>query len=258
MTVDHENRFQDFFEEGEYLAFKNHLYNYLIRKMAIERTLANEPYDRIIEVGSGISPVMTQTDRIVYSELSFLAMKTLRDNHRRGLHVVADATRLPFKTGSFSHAVSSEVLEHVKDDKAVLAELARVLKPGGRLIATFPHRKCYFANDDRYVKHFRRYELGEMEERLKVVGLRPLAVRKVLGPLKKLMMMTAVVLFEATLTFRLKGANRRPAKPGRLVRLAEIPFAWLNSLLALVVRADAWTMPPALASCLLIMAEKDK
>ena len=127
MTSKNDNRFQDFFEEGKYVVLKNYLYNYLLRKRAIEKILAQEPYDRILEVGSGISPVMTQTDRIIYSELSFLACHTLKRTLGRGWYVVADATRLPFRSGVFTHTISSEVLEHIPNDQEAIHELARVL-----------------------------------------------------------------------------------------------------------------------------------
>lgn len=65
----------------------------------------------------------------------------LRLTRRVGLevHVTmvrADAQLLPFRSGSFSAAVSQEALLHVADKGAVLAECARVLEPGGRLAFT--------------------------------------------------------------------------------------------------------------------------
>ena len=59
------NRFQDFFEESKYTLLKNYLYNYRLRKMAVEKSLQNENIKLILEVGSGISPVMTRTNLII-------------------------------------------------------------------------------------------------------------------------------------------------------------------------------------------------
>jgi SAM-dependent methyltransferase len=50
----------------------------------------------------------------------------------------ADATSLPFETGEFDGAICSETAEHVPDDRAVIAEIARVLRPGGILVFTVP------------------------------------------------------------------------------------------------------------------------
>jgi len=47
---------------------------------------------------------------------------------------------LPFANATFDNVSISEVIEHVADERAVLAELTRVLKPGGRLLLTTPHR----------------------------------------------------------------------------------------------------------------------
>lgn len=51
-----------------------------------------------------------------------------------------DITDLSFDSNSFDIVGSFEVLEHVPDYRAGLSELARVLKPGGHLVATFPFR----------------------------------------------------------------------------------------------------------------------
>ncbi|WP_188152304.1 class I SAM-dependent methyltransferase [Teredinibacter waterburyi] len=59
----------------------------------------------------------------------------------------ADGTRLPFDDASFSHVVCSEVLEHIPNYPQMLAEIQRVLKPGGRLCVSvpraWPERICW-------------------------------------------------------------------------------------------------------------------
>ena len=52
--------------------------------------------------------------------------------------------RLPFRDGTFDKVLASEVLEHLPDDRAALAELLRVLKPGGILALSVPHSRYPF------------------------------------------------------------------------------------------------------------------
>ena len=138
--------FQQFFKEEKYLSLKNYLYNYLLRKRAVEKCLKNDHRSLMLEIGSGISPLVADTGNIVYSDISFEAISILKQTQPKGYYVVADGTHLPFKTNTYSHVICSEVLEHVESDRQMIAEIFRTLKkPQGFLIVTIPHRKRYFA-----------------------------------------------------------------------------------------------------------------
>lgn len=52
--------------------------------------------------------------------------------------VLATADRLPFRDGVFEHILCSQVLEHVEEPSEVVAELVRVLAPGGQLVVSVP------------------------------------------------------------------------------------------------------------------------
>jgi SAM-dependent methyltransferase len=54
------------------------------------------------------------------------------------LDVVCDAQRMPFAPGSFGNVVMIDVLHHVEHPVRALAEVSRVLRPGGRLIFCEP------------------------------------------------------------------------------------------------------------------------
>ncbi|OGY32315.1 MAG: hypothetical protein A3C02_04205 [Candidatus Andersenbacteria bacterium RIFCSPHIGHO2_02_FULL_45_11] len=53
--------------------------------------------------------------------------------------VLGDAEKLEFPDSSFSTVICTEVLEHLVHPQKALAEIRRVLKPGGRLIGSTPH-----------------------------------------------------------------------------------------------------------------------
>ena len=97
-----------------------------------------------------------------------------------GTAVTADGLSLPFAEGSFDRVVASEVLEHVADDGAVIAELTRVLRPGGTLAVTvprwFPEQVCWALADDYHAPavpdgHVRIYRAGQLAGRLTRSGL---------------------------------------------------------------------------------------
>lgn len=223
--------------------------------------MKNESADLILEIGSGISPMITQPRRIIYTDLSFNALSLLKKNGN-GWHIVADGTMLPFKMNVFSHAVCSEVLEHIPDDKAVIKELARVIRPNGSLIVTFPHRKCYFSIDDRFVNHYRRYEISDMKTQLHENGFKFNHVQKLLGPLEKISMFVAVIVYSLMKKFNIrkkKTDNISRRNTSRFINLISFLFKWFNRAYMRIVMFDAKIMPCKLSTVLLIkcvLAEK--
>ncbi|WP_416953083.1 class I SAM-dependent methyltransferase [Nocardioides sp. T5] len=78
----------------------------------------------------------------------------------RGLHagdVCGSAMDLPFGAGAFDVVAAFDVIEHCDPEDRVLAEVSRVLKPGGKLLMSVPaYQWAWTAHDDRN-GHHRRY-----------------------------------------------------------------------------------------------------
>jgi len=89
---------------------------------------------------------------------------------------VASAERLPFEDGFFDVALSHEVLEHVRDDRAAAREAVRVLRPGGRLVVFVPNRRWLFETHGIYWRG--RYYFGNIP----LVNWLPDALRNKLAP----------------------------------------------------------------------------
>lgn len=68
------------------------------------------------------------------------------------------------QSGSFDAAGAFDVIEHIEDDRAFVAEVATVVKPGGLFIATVPAHKWLWSNEDERAGHFRRYTKRSFEE----------------------------------------------------------------------------------------------
>lgn len=63
-----------------------------------------------------------------------------RRRHPKGEYLLASADALPLADASFDAVLLLDVLEHVPDEAGVIREIQRVLKPGGTLILSVPHR----------------------------------------------------------------------------------------------------------------------
>lgn len=61
------------------------------------------------------------------------------DRFNPAADIRADLTNLPFPDRSFDAVLTSHVLEHIRDDRAAMAELARILRPGGQAIVMVPY-----------------------------------------------------------------------------------------------------------------------
>jgi SAM-dependent methyltransferase len=74
------------------------------------------------------------------ADLTAEAVSSIRGLVASDVHLV-DGPRLPFGDGEFDRVVVVDMLEHVGDEAAFAAELARVTRPGGRLVVNTPHLK---------------------------------------------------------------------------------------------------------------------
>jgi methionine biosynthesis protein MetW len=99
--------------------------------------------DRCLDVGcgdGGTSGVWLRDRASAYVGVD-ISESAVRMARERGLDAqqIEDAADLPFAQDSFDVAICSEVLEHLFQPQLALIEIRRVLRPGGRLIATVPN-----------------------------------------------------------------------------------------------------------------------
>jgi SAM-dependent methyltransferase len=127
--------------------------------------------------------------------------------------------RIPEPDATFDFVLSVSVMEHISNLQVVLQDVARVLKPGGRLITTIPSvgfhsclrgpvlpgvsRESYLRDIDRRVNHLRYWTAAEWESALRVAGLRlievtPILSRAVIRRWETIARMTAGVLYAMT------------------------------------------------------------
>jgi arsenite methyltransferase len=114
------------------------------RRALVRAALRPAPGERILDVGCGpgyyVAELLEQVGPAgavtgVDASEQLLALARRRNAGRaNAAFQLADATALPVADASFDAALSVQVLEYVADVAAVLAELRRALRPGGRLV----------------------------------------------------------------------------------------------------------------------------
>jgi len=170
-----ENRFDEFFKDETYRSIKTSLFNYRLRKLRIAKHVPDAGL--ILDIGSGTAPVSPDLTRTVVADLSEEAMRHVACETKS----VQSITAMTFDSSSFDCVLCSEVLEHVSDDMQAISELRRVLRPGGVLVVTVPFQKRYWAEDDEFVGHVRRYDPGELEQKLQAGGFDRIQAYKLSG-----------------------------------------------------------------------------
>lgn len=132
---------------------------------ALQAELA--PGDKALELGCGTLP-RVPVEGGYFADLSRPALGKLQ---AQGGHAVRAAGPLPFPDGVFQVVCAFEVLEHIPDDKTAMAEIARVLRPGGVLFLSVPVNPQLFTAFDTVCGHVRRYDARALQDQLQSLGL---------------------------------------------------------------------------------------
>jgi SAM-dependent methyltransferase len=131
---------------------------------------------RLLEIGCGNGTVLSALtatrnwDFVVGSELHSSALKHARNRLPDTVQLVQmDATNIPAK-GVFDLTGAFDVIEHIPDDEAVLRSLRGATQEGGGTIISVPQHSWLWSTADDDARHQRRYNLGELEEKLRRNG----------------------------------------------------------------------------------------
>lgn len=92
----------------------------------------------VLDVGCGEMPFRSMIEpEARYVGLDFPGAASFGMRNHPDI-VSFDGSTIPFPDNSFDHVLCTEVLEHAEHPAALVAEMHRVLRPGGNLIATVP------------------------------------------------------------------------------------------------------------------------
>lgn len=121
----------------------------------VKDTLQPRPGRRILDVGCGTGTAEVRLSRLRLTQVELFAVDLLADrvsaahaaakSHNIDAHfAAADACRLPFGAACFDSVFCVAVLQHIGDVKTAVEEMARVTRPGGRIVAVEPDNSARY------------------------------------------------------------------------------------------------------------------
>jgi SAM-dependent methyltransferase len=117
---------------------------YREKMRAIHRIAPDESFREILEVGggqSGLTALLYPEAEVTNLDFDPSFADAPPNRRLRTTFVCGDATALPFDDQSFDAVTMFDLIEHVPDDRAAMAEALRVLRPGGYLLVSTPHTR---------------------------------------------------------------------------------------------------------------------
>ena len=122
-----------------YEAERGHGYHRMLDDLEVSTVARYGTGRDVLEVGCGTGLILRRVAQFARSAVGMdLSGGMLEPARKRGLTVVqAEATALPYEDASFDVTYSFKVLAHVDDIRGALAEMARVTRPGGYVLAEF-------------------------------------------------------------------------------------------------------------------------
>jgi SAM-dependent methyltransferase len=98
-----------------------------------------------------------------------------------------DARQIPFES-EFDAIGAFDVLEHIRDDELVLAQMYRAVRKGGGIILTAPQHSFLWSEVDEYSRHVRRYSMFNLKAKVERAGFKMLRATSFVSLLLPLML----------------------------------------------------------------------
>ena len=190
--------------------------------------LALPPDAQVLDAGCGSGRTMQELQdygTVRGIELDEEAAELAR-SRGHGEVAVGRLEQLPWPDRTFDLITSLDVIEHTPDDRATLAELLRVCRPGGWLLVTVPAYPALWSVHDEANHHYRRYSRTTLRSAAAGAG----------WTVTRMTSFNSVLLAPAAVV---RLARRRfPARNGATDDIS-IPPGWLNDLLERPLRMEA-------------------
>jgi SAM-dependent methyltransferase len=153
--------------------YELHHWWYRVRRELVHDILlnyfGNQTHLRLVDIGCGTGALTKELER--YGECTGIdfSEKALDFCRSRGVRDVQIGTveATGFEANTFDVVLCLDVLEHIPNDTKGIAEIKRILKPGGVAIIFVPVFTFLWSVTDELSHHYRRYRLPELTEKFR-------------------------------------------------------------------------------------------
>ncbi|MEO8664100.1 MAG: class I SAM-dependent methyltransferase [Ignavibacteria bacterium] len=171
---------EDFQSEGFDLLFRVEEKNFWFRsrnriiKHLFKKYLGTDKERNILEIGCGTGFVLKglseyKNYNLTGAEIHLAGLKYARMRLPGAEFIQVDATRMPFEN-QFDAIGTFDVLEHISEDRLVMKNIFKALKPGGLFFITVPQHQFMWSAADDIAFHKRRYSRKELAGKIKDSG----------------------------------------------------------------------------------------
>lgn len=192
------------------------------------------PAARLLDAGCGSGRTLDELadyGQVSGLDLSPVAAAAAKRRGHSDVHVGA-VEQMPFDDESFDVVTCLDVIEHTPDDQVTLAELLRVTRPGGVLVATVPAYQALWSQHDEANLHYRRYNRRALRAAGTAAGWTVIADTH----FNSLLLAPAALVRIAQRRRRGERHSDLAITPPALNRMLELPLAAESHLLAHGVR----------------------
>jgi SAM-dependent methyltransferase len=187
-------------------------------------------FQSFLEIGCGTGYVLSGISKnfpgstLLGSEIFIAGLGFAAERLPSAKFIQMDARSIPFES-EFDVIGAFDVLEHIKEDEVVLAQVFKALKPEGLMLLTVPQHPWLWSSIDEYAFHERRYAALDLHQKIETAGFRVIRSTSFVTTLLPAMMISRFLF--------------KKVSDKKFDATAELKISpWLNSLFSRMLSAE--------------------